>query len=134
MEKEMKLKSPVVFKGLLVSPSKVVTLKVSLRYDEIMTSINLLSGLNSDINIMAKIGDKKPCNLGTFTIGSIGFDKDGNATVPFKSMVENVNLVQICNMVDEEYIQLMFKALLELPDNGEVDDEAEIESEGKWVD
>lgn len=133
MEKEMKLKSPVVFKGLSVSPAKVVTLKVSLRYDEIMTSINLLSGLNSDINIMAKIGDKKPCNLGTFTIGSISFDKDGNATVPFKSMVENVNLAVICNMVDEEYIQLMFKALLELPDNSD-DEEADIESDGKWVD
>ena len=54
-----------------------------------------------------------------FTIGAINFDKDGNATIPFKSLVENVNLDNICSLVDEEYIMIKFMAVLELPDNSE---------------
>ena len=47
------------------------------------------------------------------------FDKDGNATIPFKSLVDNVNLDNICSLVDEDYIQLRFQAIIELPDTSE---------------
>ena len=60
--------------------------------------------------------DKKPMNLGIFTIGAINFDKDGNATIPFKSLTDNVNVESICSLVDEELIQLRFQAIIELPD------------------
>ena len=118
-KKKFDQKGIATFAGLSVSANKVVTIKFKLRYDEIITSINLLQGLNNDITIHAKVEGQKEKSLGVFNISGIPFDKDGNATIPFKSLVENVNLDNICSLVDEEYIILKFMEVLELPDNGE---------------
>ena len=118
MEKKFKQKGIATFQGLSIGRNKTVQLKFKLRYDEILTSVELLQGLNSDITVHAKIGDDKPINLGIFTIGVVNFDKDGNATIPFKSLVDNVNLDNINSIIDEDYIQLRFMAIIELPDNG----------------
>ena len=83
----------------------------------------MLQGLNSDITVQAKCGTSKAVNLGLFTIGAVNFDKDGNATIPFKSLVDNVNLDAICSLVDEDYIQLRFMAILELPDTNTEENE-----------
>lgn len=116
MAKELKQKGLAVFNNLSITNAGAVTLKFKFRYDEILTSINLLQGLNNDITILAKCSGKKSVNLGLFKIGSINFDKDGNAVIPFKSLVDNVNLNDICSLIDEEYVQLMFRAVIELPD------------------
>lgn len=87
-----------------------------------ITSINLLQGLNSDITIHARLSGRKAVNLGLFIIGAVNFDKDGNATVQFKSMVENVNMDNISEIISfdpEDILQLKFLAVLELPDNSE---------------
>lgn len=130
-ERHLKQKGIATFEGLTISKSKTVILKVKLRYDEVITSINLLQGLNSDITVHAKVPDRKAMNLGIFTIGAVNFDKDGNATIPFKSMVQNVNLDNICSLTDEDYIQLRFMAVLELPQNEEEQEEEEKE---EWED
>lgn len=131
MEKEFKQKGLASFNSLSISQKQVVTLKFKLRYDEMLTSVNLLQGLNSDITIHAKPPVGKALNLGLFRIGSISFDRDGNATIPFTSLVENVNLDNICNIVDEETIILKFLAVLELPDNSETEQE---EGDSEWED
>lgn len=118
-EKEFKQKGIATFAGMNITAANVITLKFKLRYDEVLTSVQLLQGLNNDITIHAKLADRKPFNLGMFTIGGVNFDKDGNAVIPFKSRVENVNMDKICEMLGEEYIQLMFKAIIELPDPDE---------------
>lgn len=117
MEKKFDQKGIAVFDGLNIAKNNVVTLKMKIRYDELVTSINLLKGLHSDITIHAKADGGKAVNLGLFTIGSINFDRDGNAVIPFKSMVDNVNLDNICKLLDKEYIQVKFLAVLELPDS-----------------
>lgn len=119
MEKKFKQKGIATFEGLSIGKNRTVQVKFKLRYDEILTSVELLQGLNNDITIHAKTAIGNPMNLGIFTIGEIKFDKDGNATIPFKSLVDNVNLDNICSLVDEEYIQLRFQAIIELPDNSE---------------
>lgn len=119
MEKKFKQKGIATFEGLTIGKNKTVQVKFKLRYDEILTSVELLQGLNNDITVHAKTPSSNPMSLGIFTIGSVNFDKDGNATIPFKSLVDNVNLDNICSLVDEEYIQLRFQAIIELPDNGE---------------
>lgn len=116
MEKKFKQKGVATFEGLTIGKNQTVQVKFKLRYDEILTSVELLQGLNTDITLQAK-ASSGAMSLGIFTIGAINFDKDGNATIPFKSLVENVNLSNICNLVDEEYIQLRFQAIIELPDN-----------------
>lgn len=116
-KREFKQKGVATFEGLNIGKNKTIQLKFKLRYDEILTSVELLQGLNSDITVQAKT-EGKAMNLGMFTIGSVNFDKDGNATIPFKSLLDNVNLDNICKLVDAERIQLRFMAVLELPDSG----------------
>lgn len=115
MAKELKQKGVATFQGFTVGATGQVTIKFKFRYDEVVTSVNLLQGLNNDITVIAKVPDKKSMNLGMFTIGGINFDKDGNAVIPFKSLVDSVNMENICAIVDAEYVQLMFKAIIELP-------------------
>lgn len=117
MEKKFKQKGIATFEGLSIGKNRIVQLKFKLRYDEIVTSVELLQGLNNDITVHAKTASGNPMSLGIFTLGGISFDKDGNATIPFKSLVDNVNLDNICSLVDEDYIQLRFQAIIELPDN-----------------
>lgn len=116
-EKKFKQKGIAEFQGMSIGKNKTVQVKFKLRYDELLTSVNLLQGLNSDITVHAKCGTGKAMNLGIFTIGAVNFDKDGNAMIPFKSLADNVNLDNICSLVDEEFIQLRFMAVLELPDS-----------------
>lgn len=117
MEKKIKQKGIATFNGLNVGTNKTVTVKFKLRYDEILTSVELLQGLNSDITVQAKTVNSKPLNLGIFTIGSMNFDKDGNALITFKSLLDNVNLENICSLLEEDYIILRFMAVIELPDS-----------------
>lgn len=117
MEKKFKQKGIASFEGFSVGKKKTVQVKFKLRYDEILTSVELLQALNTDITVQAKTPEGSVMNLGIFTIGGIPFDKDGNAVVTFKSLTDNVNLQNICSLVDEEYIQLRFMAIIELPDN-----------------
>ena len=131
MEKKFKQKGIATFEGLSIGKNKTVQVKFKLRYDEILTSVELLQGLNNDITVHAKGATGKAQNLGLFTIGAVNFDKDGNATIPFKALVDNVNLDSICNLVDEEYIQLRFMAVLELPNANVEDAEG---GEDEWQD
>lgn len=119
MEKKFKQKGIATFEGLSIGKNRTIQVKFKLRYDEILTSVELLQGLNNDITVHAKTATGNPMSLGIFTIGSVNFDKDGNATIPFKSLVDNVNLDNICALVDEDYIQLRFQAIIELPDTSE---------------
>lgn len=122
MEKEYRQRGVADFKGFNVSSSHVVTLKFKFRYDEMTTSVSLLAGLNSDITVHAKVGMSKAVNLGLFTIGGLTFDKDGNADITLKSMVNHININSIYEVVSsdsEEKIQLKFMAVLELQDNEE---------------
>ncbi len=124
-EKKFKQKGVVTFEGLTIGKNKAVVVKFKLRYDEILTSVELLQGLNNDITVHAKAEDTGVMSLGMFTIGAVNFDRDGNATIPFKSLVDNVNLDNICKLVDKEYIQLRFSAIIELPDNSSESEDAE---------
>ena len=133
MEKQFKQKGVATFEGFTIGKNKAVQVKFKFRYDEVLTSVNLLQGLNSDITIHAKVPSKKAVNLGMFTIGAVNFDRDGNATIPFKSLTENVNLENICSLVEEEYIQLRFTAVLELPES-EVEEIEDKEGAEEWED
>lgn len=119
MGKELKQNGVAFFDGLSITKAGIVQVKFKFKYDELLTSINLLKFLNNDITIHAKAGIQKPMNLGLFTIGSVTHDRDGNAVIPFKSLVDNVNIENICKLVNEtDPIRLKFLAVLELEDKG----------------
>lgn len=131
MERKLKQQGIASFEGLSIGKNKTIQVKFKLRYDEILTSVELLQGLNNDITLHAKVPDKKPMNLGIFTIGALNFDKDGNATISFKSLTDNVNVESICSLVDEELIQLRFQTIIELPDTSVEENEGGAE---EWDD
>lgn len=130
MERKLKQQGIASFEGLSIGKNKTIQVKFKLRYDEILTSVELLQGLNNDITLHAKVPDKKPMNLGIFTIEAINFDKDGNAIIPFKSLTDNVNVESICSLVDEKLIQLRFQAIIELPDTSVEESEGGAEEWG----
>ena len=115
--KKIKQKGVATFHGLNVGATKKISVKFKFRYDEIMTSISLLQGLNTDVTIQAKTSESGVMALGIFTIGSVNFDNNGNATVTFNSLVDSVNIDDIVSLIEEEYVQLRFMAIIELPDN-----------------
>lgn len=120
MEKKIKQKGVASFQGLNFKPNGTVQVKFKLRYDELLTSVNLLQALNNDVTIHAKCGMRKAVDLGIFTIGSVNFDRDGNATVPFNSLVQSVNIENLCSLVEvekDEPIALKFMGVIELPDS-----------------
>lgn len=119
MEKKIKQKGVATFQGLNFKPNRTVQVKFKLRYDELLTSVNLLQALNNDVTIHAKCGTKKAVDLGIFTIGSVNFDRDGNATVPFNSMIDSVNTENLCSLLEvekDEPIALKFMGVIELPE------------------
>ena len=60
MERKLKQQGIASFEGLSIGKNKTIQVKFKLRYDEILTSVELLQGLNNDITLHAKVPDKKP--------------------------------------------------------------------------
>ena len=60
MEKKFKQKGIATFEGLSIGKNKTVQVKFKLRYDEILTSVELLQGLNNDITVHAKTATGNP--------------------------------------------------------------------------
>jgi hypothetical protein len=114
MQKNMNLKGVSTFEGWTVGKNKITTLKLGMRYDEVVTSVNLLQGLDVDITVSAKIPNEKPMQLGLFRVNGLSFDKDGNSKITLQALTDNVELNNISNLIDADAFQVMFKALIEI--------------------
>lgn len=115
-KKEMKAKGVCEFQGFNVSAKNVAKLKVSMRYDEIVTSVNLMQALNTDIDVFARYGGKVE-RLGMFKLDAITHDKDGNSKITVASMLDNVEFEKIMELAlysQSEITQILFKAVLEI--------------------
>ena len=63
MEKKFKQKGIATFEGLSIGKNRTVQVKFKLRHDEILTSVELLQGLNNDITVHAKTATSNPMSL-----------------------------------------------------------------------
>lgn len=111
---ELKLKAVTKIKSFGVDSKKVVTIKMQFSYADMVTSVNLLAGLNVDVAVLARVASGAQYNLGVFKNAGTTFDKDGNSIVTLKSMVDNVNVDKISALLSDETeaFQVMFKAVL----------------------
>lgn len=76
--------------------------------------------MNSDVTVLAKLPDEdKAISLGVFTIDSNSFNKNHGSLVVLKSLLDSVNIDNICSIVEKENAMIRFLAVLELPDNNE---------------
>lgn len=113
-EKKIVVKEVVNYKGHSVRANGSVDLSFSSMYDELTNSIQCLQMLNNDVNIVAKLPNEKPVELGMFRIKNISFDDDGESTLKFNSLDQNVELNNLSNIITNEKFQIKMSALIEL--------------------
>lgn len=120
----VKIKQVVNYSGHNVKTNGSIDLTFKAKYDELTNSMQVLQMLNNDVNITTKIpGIKKPIPLGMFRVKSVNFDGDGESTLKFNSIVDNVEMNNINSIVCKEEFQVLLSADIELEEDEEENDE-----------
>lgn len=121
--KEIKVKELVMYDGHNLKANGSVNLKLKARYSELTNSIQLMQLLNNDVDIVAKLPDKKAKNLGLFRIQQIIIDGDGESVLKFNGIsdyIEMDNLNQLpLNSDDIKEFKVMFKSQVEIEEENE---------------
>lgn len=121
--KEIKVKELVMYDGHNLKANGSVNLKLKARYSELTNSIQLMQLLNNDVEIVAKLPDKKAKNLGLFRIQQIIIDGDGESVLKFNGIsdyIEMDNLNQLpLNSDDIKEFKVMFKSQVEIEEENE---------------
>ena len=116
--KEIKVKQLVMYDGHNLKANGSVNLKLKARYSELTNTIQLMQLLNNDVEIVAKLPDKKAMNLGLFRIQQIVIDGDGESVLKFNGIsdyIEMDNLNQLpLNSDDIKEFKVMFKSQVEI--------------------
>lgn len=124
----VKIKQVVNYSGHNVKTNGSVDLTFKAKYDELTNSMQVLQMLNNDVNITTKIpGIKKPIPLGMFRVKSVNFDGDGESTLKFNSIVDNVEMNNINSIICKEEFQVLLSADIELEEEEEESDDEEWE-------
>lgn len=126
MEKEVKTKVVGKYNGHNVRANKSIDLDIICAYDQLPSYIQTVQYLNNDVEIIAKLPDEKPMKLGTFRVKSVNVGGDGEGKIKFNSMTDFVELDNIDSLIGSDYLQLMFKA------NIEIEEEEEDEHGDEW--
>ena len=114
MEKKVTAKEVVNYKGHSVKANGSVDLSFSAMYDELTNTIQCLQMLNNDVDIVAKLPNEKPFELGMYRIKNILFDGDGESTIKFNSLDQNVELENLSRIITSEKFQIRMCAMVEL--------------------
>lgn len=116
MTKELKQSGSVQIDSFSVRKD-VVTLKLKFDPEEIVNSVKLLQGLNTDMSVLMKeVGASKAYNAGIFTIDRSSINRDGCTVVTLKSLLDAINYENIGMFLTKSRIMVMFKAVIELSD------------------
>ena len=113
-EKKIIVKEVVNYKGHSVKANGSVDLSFSAMYDELTNTIQCLQMLNNDVDIVAKVPNEKPFPLGMYRIKSVNFDGDGESTIKFNSLDQNVELENLGKIITNEKFQIRMVAMVEL--------------------
>lgn len=118
MEKKVIVKEVVNYKGHSVKANGSVDLSFSAMYDELTNTIQCLQMLNNDVDIVAKLPNEKAFELGMYRIKSVMFDGDGESTIKFNSLDQNVELENLGKIITNEKFQIRMVAMVELEEEG----------------
>ena len=120
----VKIKQVVNYGGHNIKTNGSIDLTFKAKYDELTNSMQVLQLLNNDVVINAKLpGVKKPIALGMFRVKSVNFDGDGESTLKFNSIVDNVEMNNVNYIVCKEEFQVLMSAEVELEEDEENEDE-----------
>ncbi len=126
MEKEIKIKSICSYNGHVVNPNKAVTISFKFRYDELVNYLQSVQMLNENINIIIKLGDKKPMKIGMFMIKGLVIDGDGEAVIKFNSQldfVESTSINEVAAFGKDEQFKIMLEAKIEIEEDEKTSDD-----------
>jgi len=116
--KKVVIKTIGKYAGHSIKANKSIDLTLKMGYDELPNYIKLIQLLNENINIVVKVGDEKPKELGMYMIKSIGIDHDGEGTIKFNSSLDYVEPDNL-NGLAGEILKIAFKANVEVESEDE---------------
>lgn len=121
--KTIKVKEIVQYNGHSLRANGSVNLSVKAMYSELTNSICMMQMLNNDVDLKARIGNNKPIHLGYFRIQEIKVDGDGESTIKFNGISDNIEMDNLNSLPLNDADVKQF-AILAVAD---VDDEEEVE-------
>lgn len=124
--KTIKVKEVVTYAGHSLRANGSVNLTVKAMYSELTNSIQMMQMLNNDVDLKAKVADGKPMRLGYFRIQEIKVDGDGESTIKFNGISDNIEMDNLNNLplndADTKQFTILAVAEVDLED-GEDGDE-----------
>ena len=96
--KTIKVKEVVTYAGHSLRANGSVNLTVKAMYSELTNSIQMMQMLNNDVDLKAKVADGKPMRLGYFRIQEIKVDGDGESTIKFNGISDNIEMDNLNNL------------------------------------
>lgn len=122
--KKIKCKLDAQYDGHTIKNNGDVDLKFKLPYSEITSALLLTQMINTNINIIAKVGKRKPTSLGTFVIKNLNIDRDGETKIKFNSEVDTAEVANFIDLTEQEtIIKLKCEASIESEIDLEGDDD-----------
>ena len=109
----MKLKviEVVTYGGHNVSANGSVNLTLKASYSELVNSVALLQMLNCDVNVKAKMPDKKPIPLGMFRIKDVDIHGDGCSVIKLNGLSDFIEMDNLNNLLIADTETKEFKML-----------------------
>lgn len=90
--KTIKVKEVVTYAGHSLRANGSVNLTVKAMYSELTNSIQMMQMLNNDVDLKARVANGKPMRLGYFRIQEIKVDSDGESTIKFNGISDNIEM------------------------------------------
>lgn len=117
MDKVIKVKQTVSYRGHSLSANGSVNLNVSSMYSGLTETVKLMQMLNNDVSIKAKVGNNV-LKLGVFRIKTITIDGDGESKIKFNGLSDYVEMDNLNSLPlqsdDVKEFQLLYQAEVEI--------------------
>lgn len=118
--KTIKVKEVVTYAGHSLRANGSVNLTVKAMYSELTNSIQMMQMLNNDVDLKARVANGKPMRLGYFRIQEIKVDSDGESTIKFNGISDNIEMDHLnelpLNDADTKQFTILAVAEVDLED------------------
>lgn len=114
----IKVKEVVQYAGHSLRANGSVNFTVKAMYSELVNTIQMMQMLNNDVSLKAKVADGKPVHLGYFRIQEIKVDSDGESTIKFNGISDNIEMDNLNNLPlsDADIKQFTILAVADIED------------------
>lgn len=117
----IKVKQIVQYAGHSLRANGSVNFTVKAMYSELVNSIKMMQMLNNDVSLKARMANGNPVNLGYFRIQEIKVDSDGESTIKFNGISDNIEMDNLNNLPlsDADVKQFTILAVADIEEEGE---------------